>query len=707
MNAKYENYQKLSQKFQSVLRIYIDMLGELDPSKETQYGFLPGLQITSDVNLLQNELNKMEEGIFQVLFTGIFSTGKSTMINALIGKDLLHKSINPETAVITRIVFGKEEKVKVYKKNVVNKETGETEVEILSIEEFFEKYHVDNENPAKFSNVKYVDLFQSEDGIGGTLVQLVDSPGTNASTEDTLTARTFAKEANAIVYMICALTPFQQDDNKYIADHFAGKHMKNVFFVVNQYDRLNEEEKEKVRERAKDCLREVFIDENGKFDEELYNKRVFFTDAYHSLCARTGVKVQTPSGEMDCVDSITHVPDFEDNLTEFLTNDDRDILAFQGRMPQLASKYVHASDAIDKRLEIYEKNVDQLEKEKVNFENTKKILDDILDQTRLSCENCVKAIVLNSKEEYQSCLKRIDAGWDNYFQNTEIPFNIRDFIKTQWYRGNEEKIKELTKPFMDEVAKYITPQYEILTQNLTNIVITETESFMKTMEISRKQIQQLELPFDIELIEVFPVDPIQYPDFDPSKSFNDPKWLAVILGVLFGDPDIVLDGLGGNKSNAELVKDSLSKNLLEIIGWNIWWPIGVAILYMRLRQMFDDMDDATRNRAAIILMSYKKEFINNLQNNLERFTVEIEDRISEITRACNQFIEIINNKTEDYEKSLEQIIKDINDNKNAKEAEKERTDQIKATLLKEISDVNELLTGKTLSDAEVKAMGVK
>ncbi len=39
---------------------------------------------------------------------------------------------------------------------------------------------------------------------------------------------------------------------------------------------------------VRNVLRDVFTDQCGVFDEELFNKRVFFTNAYGALCVRTG-----------------------------------------------------------------------------------------------------------------------------------------------------------------------------------------------------------------------------------------------------------------------------------------------------------------------------------------------------------------------------------------------------------------------------------
>ena len=115
-----DNYRKsreLSEKIQSCLKVYADMLGTPDPEKEVLYGFVPGLQMTIDEQALEGQLKKVEEGIFQVLFTGVFSAGKSTLLNALMKKNLLPTGIMPETPVITKIIFGQDENATVYMKD--------------------------------------------------------------------------------------------------------------------------------------------------------------------------------------------------------------------------------------------------------------------------------------------------------------------------------------------------------------------------------------------------------------------------------------------------------------------------------------------------------------------------------------------------------------------------------------------------------------
>ena len=276
----FEKSKQISEKMKQCLTTYADLIGTQDPSKKKRYGFVPGLDLSSEAKVLEEQVRKLEEGVFQVMFTGGFSAGKSTLLNALMHKDILRTAITAETAVITRIIFGHEEKVIVELKGR-DQATGENKFRTMSVTRFFQDYRVDQDNPQKFSDIDYVVLQQEEDGIGGNLVQLVDSPGTENSVEDTLTARRFASQADAIVHLINGTMPFVEGDKEYIANHYAGKHMRNLFFVINRWDSLNEKERADTKEAARKHLQEVFTDESGRFDEELFTSRVFYTAAYH------------------------------------------------------------------------------------------------------------------------------------------------------------------------------------------------------------------------------------------------------------------------------------------------------------------------------------------------------------------------------------------------------------------------------------------
>lgn len=705
----YRTSRELSEKMQRCLRIYADMLGTPDQTKAQTYGFVPGLQMTVEEQALEKQLDKLEQGIFQVLFTGGFSAGKSTLLNALMRKKVLRMAITAETAVITKIVFGQDEKVIIYEKTA-DARTGQKISRELSVTQFFEDYRISQDMPDKFNNIDYVVLQQPGEGIGGSLVQLVDSPGTENSVEDTLTARQFAENASAIVYMINSAMPFVLEDKEYIASHYAGRHMRNIFFVCNRFDALDEQSKEDLRKSVRQQLKDVFTDRSGRFDEELFESRVFYTDAYHSLCARVGEEVQTPYGKMPCDDSVTGVPEFESALNTYLTADDRDKEAFRGYMAQLAGKYVSAMDKITGILDDYRKGADQLMAERSDFESKRGRLEVIINQIEDSCRNCVAGILSGAQSEYTSCMNRINTGWDSYFSRVSIPFGIKDFASLTINRKNDAKVKEITKPFAEAVQKYVTAEFDQMGNNLRACIDAYLNTLEKQLMIQQEQMESLDLPISIEdLRQVLLGSTFGRGEGDfNSGDMTKGNLFQIILGVIGLDPEIILGGLNGKTSNGKAVMDFIVKNFLEYIAvYVVAWPIGVGIMAYRVVSMVKGVKEHKNSRAVDILLGMRAETVSALQAEQERYIMELENQLAAITRAGATMADGIRGLADDYSASLNDTIEKLKRHTGNLQTETERTNKIRALLLGQISEVNQMLDGRPLSDADVRALAVK
>ena len=114
----YSNAKVLFNQMISGMETYADLIGTKDNQKEEKYGFIPGLDMVESQRRYNEQADLIKEGVFQVMFTGAFNCGKSTILNALMRKEMLRTSITPETAIITKIIFGKEDKVIVVKKSI-------------------------------------------------------------------------------------------------------------------------------------------------------------------------------------------------------------------------------------------------------------------------------------------------------------------------------------------------------------------------------------------------------------------------------------------------------------------------------------------------------------------------------------------------------------------------------------------------------------
>lgn len=707
-----DNYGKSKQVSEAVRRclmIYADMLGSPNAAKQGTYGFVPGLNMDSEAKELRGQLRRLDQGVFQVLFTGGFNSGKSTMLNALMRKEILRTAITAETAVVTRIVFGKEEKIIICRKTV-NPKTGRPLTKVMSVQEFFDVFRVSQENPKKFEEIDFVVLQQEEEGIGGNLVQLVDSPGTENSEEDTRAARRFAKSANAIVHLINAVQPFVEGDKDYIAGHYAGKHMRNLFFVINHIDGVNPDQIPALKQTVREQLKEVFTDEQGRFDEALFASRVFYTNAYGSLMTRLGRPAASIMGQKIYVeDQDTGVPQFEEALSQFLTADDRDKAAFSSYMAQLASKYVNAMDTIHKTLENYRGGIDVLREKQQDLTDKRSQLETIIDQIEESCRTCVANILLSARSEYSSCVNRILSGWDSHFKDVQIPFKMTDMIGMAM-NNNKEKAKKRTEPFANAIQEYIKEEFGKSGAALSTALGGHLDRLESQLGLLEKQLDALNVPISMEDVrkKLLADLKLRGADIEFNGGSGNANLFQIILGAVGMDPEIMLEGMTGRASNGKALVDFLVKNVLEYIAiYVVAWPIGLAMLAYRLISMIKGGFRARDNMAGEILLAMKDDTVKSLRAEEERYVKEIEGQVSAITRAGGTAAAGIRGQVDDYSKNLEKTIQDMDSKSSSYQDEKQRTDQIGKILLGSLSRVNTVLNGKPLSQEDVRKMAVK
>ena len=524
---------------------------------------------------------------------------------------------------------------------------GHGDVEELSVSEFFTKYRVDQEDTDKFKYVDYVILHLSGNGIAGTLVQLVDSPGTENSETDTTAARNFAEKVNAIVYVVNSTQTFPEEEREYIVQHFAAekvRNRKNIFFVCNWYNTLDDEEsRQQLRSRARLVLRDVFLDESGNFNEELFRRRVFYVDALESLKIRTG---QSQGNDED-----TGIPAFEEALSEFLTSDDRDTEAFRAYIPQLANYYVNARDAIGTLLKPYTKGRDDCLREKKELESKRERLETIIEQILESCKNCVAGIVNSAKSEYSTTIMKIDTGWNDEFQHTDIPFGLWDMGKLAWNRKNDEKVRKIIKPFVEAVQRYVSGKFEAMSKNISDAAETQITNLSKQLENIQKQLTDLNLPdISIESLRRALIGVLM--EHNPEVKRGDVQkanLFQILMGLMGMDFDIVAEGLQGKTSNVKAITKFMLKNFFEFIAWYIVaWPIGLAMIAARIWDMVRGIKKARNESAVGILMGMREATVKALGLNQEKYIMELESHLAALTSAGDTMANALSSQINDY-----------------------------------------------------------
>ncbi len=165
--------------------------------------------------------SRLERGAFVLAVVGEFSSGKSFLLNALLGKfDLLATNINPSTATITQLEYGSPEEAYAYR------EGGRSEQVPL---DFLTRHVAGNDEVPQRVVVKVDSEFLRR----GFLV--VDTPGlASVNPAHRRATLRFLPSADAVLYLIDTQQPFTQGDASFL--NIVRSHVETIFIVQTKID---------------------------------------------------------------------------------------------------------------------------------------------------------------------------------------------------------------------------------------------------------------------------------------------------------------------------------------------------------------------------------------------------------------------------------------------------------------------------------------
>ncbi len=156
-------------------------------------------------------LTRLAEDRFNLLVVGRFSRGKSTLMNAILGGDLLPTGIVPLTSVITTVRYGSRKQLVLN----FNNSSLRREVPLSQLAE----YVTQQSNPGNIKNIAYVEIELPVEILRRGFF-FVDSPGLGSSiSENTDTTERFLPQADAFVLVTSYESPLSEEEGPYSAPH--------------------------------------------------------------------------------------------------------------------------------------------------------------------------------------------------------------------------------------------------------------------------------------------------------------------------------------------------------------------------------------------------------------------------------------------------------------------------------------------------------
>jgi GTP-binding protein EngB required for normal cell division len=196
-------------------------------------------------------LAKLAEDRFTLAVIGQFKRGKSSLMNAIIGREILPTGILPLTSAITVLKFGPKERLLIFRSNSLL--SFPEEVPIGSLAE----YVTEKGNPGNQKRVKTACLELPLPFLRRGL-EFVDTPGVGSAIQaNTATTYGFLPECDAVLFVTSVDTPFSSVELDLLSA--IREHAHKIFFVLNKTDLLGDAERNEVLE----FVRKTISDQMG------------------------------------------------------------------------------------------------------------------------------------------------------------------------------------------------------------------------------------------------------------------------------------------------------------------------------------------------------------------------------------------------------------------------------------------------------------
>ena len=360
-------------------------------------------------NNMQDDISEIERYLenqkFSIGITGVMNAGKSTMLNALLGKEILGSAVVPETANLTIVKYNVKEEAKVYYWNESEWKKIIKSSEILdSMKDFVKETNTifgDSlksyiKPTARFDNikinelssytsaeasekkcnlVKYVELGSNLDFLKEG-IEIVDTPGLD---DPVIQREEITKEYLGVCDMMLHLMNVSQSatlkDVEFIIDALLYQNVSKLLIVITRADTVSKEQLDEVIAYTKTSIKRQLESQNkdSKLDYILDTIKFIPISGKMALLHRT--KRAKEAIDAGFTLEQTGILEIEEYLNETLfgSRSQKGEVVVHSAKKQLSRIIEKETISLNYELKLLSKSKDELEKEMNNFNKKKDV----------------------------------------------------------------------------------------------------------------------------------------------------------------------------------------------------------------------------------------------------------------------------------------------------------------------------------------------
>ncbi|MBD2012897.1 dynamin family protein [Microcoleus sp. FACHB-53] len=421
---------------------------------------------------------KLQSQRFRVAVVGVFSQGKSTLLNALLGEEIQPVRVIPCSGTVTVLKYGAQKRVVCYYKD---KRTEE-----ISLDQYQVKAAISEEAALGSLSEELVQseieeiVFEHPDlDLCRSGVEIVDSPGLDEENTRTAITLELIKGTDAVIFLANASRPLTKGEREFIQylkvqlnSGKADEPAENLFLAVNFMDLLRrEKDRQDVRQRI-----ERFVQGENIIAGE---NRVHFISAQAALDAIF-------AGTED--EYLKAFQGFTQSIEKFLTVE-RGFLQIKQAVTKINTLIQEGLDGLQQAEKVLDGNVNLSEAEK------QKIVEQIGEAS-----GCDVRILHLAHKLIEDSIQEAAKSWDNWAEGLEDRIAAKS---AEWYSEcspiwDKEKLirdyaDQFTRSLSAEIDEWWNKQVGdiILKHNLGSLdskIYQEVEAIRSNFQILDRQI---------------------------------------------------------------------------------------------------------------------------------------------------------------------------------------------------------------------------
>ncbi len=433
--------------YRETIRNLTDNLNELLTLSED-------IALVNTAQSIRETIEKNNDDHFEVAIVGEFKRGKSTLINALLGQEVLPADVLPATATLNRVTYNTEPYVQVEYKN------GSSEkVDIERLEDYVTKLTEESEQRAE--TVKEATVYYETEFCKNN-VDIIDTPGLNDDEQMTNVTLSILPKIDAAVFVISANSPFSQFEKDFLEKKMLTSDVGRIIFVVNCFGTFSQEDENKIVETVRSRITKYVMDKAkqvmGEDSREFaVYKRKIGTPKVIGLYAKRALTAKKIE-DQDLLDD-SNFPEFERVLESMLTKE-RGVIALQ----ILANKITNSGTEILRSVVMQENALMMANDEFMERYGT--AIEEIEEIRNKKRQEFVK-INDAANKVFSDLQPVLDSYWTNIEQ---VAIDVIDNFQMSSDDFKRDQLKMITAKLTDKIKESIEVKAQLICEQIQNSI---------------------------------------------------------------------------------------------------------------------------------------------------------------------------------------------------------------------------------------------